>query len=78
MKKVIFFLIKVYKTTLSSLLVFLFGQGCRFTPTCSEYAKEAVEKFGVFGGSLLTLGRISRCHPFGRAGVDPVPERFSR
>ena len=46
---------------------------CRFVPTCSEYAHEAVERHGVFRGGVLALGRLLRCHPFTRAGHDPVP-----
>lgn len=48
---------------------------CRFTPTCSSYAIEALETHGALRGSLLTLRRLGRCHPWGRFGFDPVPER---
>lgn len=48
---------------------------CRFEPTCSEYAAEAVELHGVVHGSWLALRRLARCHPFARAGFDPVPPR---
>ena len=47
---------------------------CRFVPTCSEYAIEALEKHGVVKGSLLTIFRILRCNPFSKGGYDPVPE----
>jgi len=47
---------------------------CRFQPTCSEYAREAVERFGAVRGSGLAAKRILRCHPFGSHGFDPVPE----
>jgi putative membrane protein insertion efficiency factor len=47
---------------------------CRFVPTCSEYAREAVEVHGAARGSLLAARRVCRCHPFGRSGYDPVPE----
>ena len=47
---------------------------CRFVPTCSEYAHEAFERHGVMAGSLLALARLLRCHPFARAGHDPVPD----
>ncbi len=46
---------------------------CRFVPTCSQYAIEAVERHGVIRGGLLAAARLLRCHPFARAGYDPVP-----
>jgi putative membrane protein insertion efficiency factor len=72
---VISFLIQVYRWTLSPALVFLFGanSGCRFTPTCSQYAREAIQQHGAMTGSLLTLKRVCRCNPFGPCGHDPVP-----
>ena len=48
---------------------------CRFTPTCSNYGIEAIEKYGSFKGSILTLKRIIRCNPFTKPGYDPVPEK---
>lgn len=51
----------------------LFPPACRFTPTCSAYAIEAIMKHGVIRGTWLTLKRISRCHPWGGSGYDPVP-----
>lgn len=48
-------------------------QSCRFTPTCSQYAIEAIKKHGPFKGSYLTAKRIGRCHPWGGHGYDPVP-----
>ncbi|MBM9531025.1 membrane protein insertion efficiency factor YidD [Desulfoprunum benzoelyticum] len=50
----------------------LFPPCCRFTPTCSAYAIQAIEKYGVFRGSFLSLRRILRCHPFSEGGYDPV------
>ena len=47
---------------------------CRFVPTCSAYAVEAVERHGVVGGTWLALRRVGRCHPWGASGVDPVPQ----
>lgn len=49
---------------------------CRFTPTCSAYAVEALEKHGAFWGSLLALWRLLRCNPFCKGGYDPVPEHL--
>ncbi|MNP68828.1 putative membrane protein insertion efficiency factor [compost metagenome] len=49
------------------------GHACRFQPTCSAYALEALDRHGAFRGSLLTLRRLSRCHPWGGQGFDPVP-----
>lgn len=49
------------------------GHNCRFQPTCSAYALQALEKHGGIKGSLLTLRRIGRCHPWGSSGYDPVP-----
>nr|MBQ0090927.1 membrane protein insertion efficiency factor YidD [Candidatus Enterousia merdequi] len=46
---------------------------CRFSPTCSEYTKQAIEKYGFFHGSFLGMKRILRCHPHGEYGYDPVP-----
>lgn len=52
-----------------------FHYNCRFTPTCSNYGIEAIERFGAFKGSYLTIKRIIRCNPWGKKGYDPVPER---
>ncbi len=62
-------LIKVYQNLLSPLL----GAQCRFTPTCSQYGVEAINKYGAFKGGWLTLKRIGRCNPWGGHGPDPVP-----
>ena len=51
------------------------GHGCRFQPTCSAYALEALEKHGGLKGSWLTLRRIARCHPWGGSGIDNVPDK---
>ena len=47
---------------------------CRFTPTCSEYTKEAIDKYGSWKGIWMGIKRILRCHPFGKKGYDPVPD----
>jgi uncharacterized protein len=62
-------LIKLYQWILSPLL----GPKCRFTPSCSHYAIEALKKYGFFKGGWLAIRRISRCHPWGGHGYDPVP-----
>ncbi|MBW6441319.1 membrane protein insertion efficiency factor YidD [Patescibacteria group bacterium] len=70
MKKLILNLIKFYKKHLS-----LDEKGvkvCRFTPTCSEYTYQAIEKYGVIKGGLMGFGRILRCNPFSKGGNDPV------
>ena len=51
----------------------LFGANCRYEPTCSTYAREALQRYGAFKGGYLALKRIGRCHPWGGAGYDPVP-----
>lgn len=61
--------IRAYQLTLSPFI----GRQCRFHPTCSNYALEAVSRFGVLRGSALAIRRLSRCHPFHPGGIDPVP-----
>ena len=67
--KLLIALIRGYQLTLSPFL----GGSCRFLPTCSAYAREAVERHGAWRGSWLALRRLSRCHPLGVSGFDPVP-----
>lgn len=69
-------LIRGYRWTLSPLLATAFGPlaGCRFHPTCSVYALEAIRLHGAGRGSWLALRRLARCHPWGACGDDPVPK----
>jgi putative membrane protein insertion efficiency factor len=62
-------LIKLYQYGISPLI----GPKCRFTPTCSHYGLQAFKKYGVWKGFFLTVKRISRCHPWGGSGYDPLP-----
>jgi uncharacterized protein len=62
-------LIKIYQLIISPIL----GPKCRYTPSCSHYAVQALKKYGVFKGSWLAVKRIARCHPWGGHGYDPVP-----
>ena len=64
-------LLRAYKWAISPL----FPPACRYVPTCSEYAMEAVERYGVLRGGLMAIGRLLRCHPFARGGYDPVLNR---
>ena len=68
MKFIALFLLRAYKYVISPLL----PPSCRFTPTCSQYAAEAIAKYGFLKGSALALKRLSRCHPFSEGGYDPV------
>ncbi|MFN2454622.1 MAG: membrane protein insertion efficiency factor YidD [Pyrinomonadaceae bacterium] len=68
MKTVLIALLKAYKAVVSPFL----PPSCRFSPTCSEYAREAIERYGAVRGSYLGAQRILRCHPFHAGGYDPV------
>jgi uncharacterized protein len=72
MKRFLLLLLAAYKRWLSPQL----PVACRFTPSCSDYAAEAVTRHGAFLGTLLALWRLLRCHPLGGSGLDPVPEHF--
>ena len=84
MKRFFAFLISLPRRAALGLVVFyrrvispLKKPCCRFHPTCSQYALEAIGRFGFIRGTLLTLWRILRCNPFCEGGIDPVPERFT-
>ncbi|MDX1387913.1 MAG: membrane protein insertion efficiency factor YidD [Acidobacteriota bacterium] len=66
--------LRFYKRFISPML----PPACRFQPTCSEYAMEAVQYYGVFKGSFLAMRRLARCHPWSRGGFDPVPIETGR
>lgn len=67
--KMLILLFRLYQVTLSPYI----GKSCRYTPTCSNYGIEAVEKYGFFKGGWLTFKRILSCNPWGGSGYDPVP-----
>lgn len=72
MARLLVALIRAYRYLLSPW----WGNQCRYTPTCSEYAAEALERHGVFGGTWLAVCRVGRCHPWHAGGFDPVPDRL--
>lgn len=74
LKKAAVFVIKKYQKHISAHT----PPSCRYTPTCSEYAAEAFERYGFFKGFALSLGRVCRCNPLFRGGYDPVPEKRNR
>lgn len=69
MKRPVLAVLRFYKNAISPGL----PPACRFQPTCSEYAYEAVEKYGIIKGGRLAVWRVLRCNPFGKSGWDPVP-----
>lgn len=74
MKFVLISFIIIYKKFISPILERIFGGGCRFLPTCSDYAIVAIERHGVWKGSFFSVVRFLRCHPFsGKTLYDPVP-----
>lgn len=71
MKKISILLIHFYKKYISPIFCFL-GINCKYYPTCSEYTKQAIQKYGFFKGSFLGIKRILRCNPFSKGGYDPL------
>ena len=80
LQHILIFLVRVYRWTLSPVKNFLFGSyaGCRFTPSCSAYALDALREHGALSGSWLSVKRICRCHPWNECGHDPVPPSKSK
>ena len=74
MKRIMIGMIRFYQRHISTLT----PPACRFSPTCSQYAIEALERFGIVKGSALAAWRILRCHPWGGHGYDPVPEKNNK
>ena len=70
MKTILLGIIRLYQMTLSRAL----PPTCRFTPSCSQYSYEAIDRYGALRGGWLAVKRISRCHPFNPGGYDPVPD----
>ena len=74
MKQLILRLIKLYQSTISQVT----PPSCRFIPSCSHYAYEAIGRYGIIKGCWLTTKRLARCHPWSRGGYDPVPLNLER
>ena len=66
--------IKIYQYSVSPII----GQNCRYLPTCSEYTIECLKKFGLIKGFILSFKRVSKCHPWGSHGYDPIPNRIEK
>lgn len=75
MSKLLIFLVKFYQKHISKLKG---GSTCRFTPTCSSYAIDAIREWGAVRGLVMTVWRIIRCNPFCRCGYDPVPKNLRK
>lgn len=74
MRKLVIALIQIYRYLISPF----FPASCRYTPTCSSYAIESINRFGFFKGSWLAVCRLSRCHPWHEGGLDPVPTQHKK
>jgi len=69
---------RMYKAVVSPVLHWVGVGQCLYLPTCSEYAYTAVSRFGVLRGGWIAVRRVARCHPWGKGGLDPVPERLTK
>ena len=72
MKQIALLMIRIYQNTLSRVL----PSNCRYLPTCSDYASEAIRLHGAWHGTVLGFARVCRCHPWGQSGFDPVPKVY--
>ena len=77
LQHILIFAVRAYRWTISPAQMFLFGGGggCRFTPTCSVYALDAIRGHGAVNGTILAAKRVCRCHPWAECGHDPVPDK---
>jgi uncharacterized protein len=66
-------MLRIYRAILSPLIMGIYGPACRFEPSCSEYAHQAIATYGVMRGGAMAARRLARCHPLGGHGHDPVP-----
>ncbi len=71
MKKILLFLLKIYKKYISPIFKAI-GVECKYYPTCSDYMRQAIEKYGAFKGTWLGIKRLVRCNPFSKGGYDPL------
>ena len=74
MNRLLIGFVRLYQICISPMLVAVMGPSCRFTPSCSEYAIQALRKHGAIRGSWYAVYRLCRCQPFAKGGYDPVPE----
>ena len=77
MRTVVSRLISFYKIIITPVLVRMFGNGCRYYPTCADYSRQAIETHGLYRGFLMSAKRIGKCHPFAHVetAFDPVPSK---